>query len=51
MGSFSVPQNLSTPLNSPMDDFSFIMNPTTKHGYVSSNRSNGIGGDDHIFSI
>lgn len=45
-GSFSVPQNLSTPLNSPMDDFSFIMNPTTKHGYVSSNRSNGIGGDD-----
>jgi len=42
--------NVGAPINSPKDDFAYIMNPETKRGYFSSNRSGGKGGDD-IYSI
>ncbi|CAM4044968.1 OmpA family protein [Flavobacterium antarcticum] len=47
-GNFKIspPQNVGTPVNSAMDDFGFIMNETTKTGYFTSNRVNGIGMDD-----
>ena len=43
-------QNLGEPINSKEDDFSFIINETTKKGYFASNRENGKGGDD-IYSL
>ncbi len=43
---FSQPQNIGAPINSPMDDFGFIMNAETRKGYFSSNREGGIGMDD-----
>ncbi|AIY15082.1 OmpA family protein [Cellulophaga baltica] len=39
-------KNLGQPLNSEQDDFSYIINDTTKKGYFASNRENGIGSDD-----
>ncbi|NKI30703.1 OmpA family protein [Croceivirga thetidis] len=39
-------QNLGKPVNSPSDDFSFIINPKTNSGYFASNRSGGKGDDD-----
>ena len=47
---FSAPVNVGEPINSTMDDFAFIINTTTKKGYFSSNRSNGVGMDD-IYSF
>lgn len=44
------PQNLGKPLNSNKDDFSFILNYETRHGYFSSNRIGGKG-DDDIYSF
>ncbi|WP_310559283.1 OmpA family protein [Flavobacterium sp.] len=38
--------NVGEPLNSSKDDFSFIINNTTRLGYVSSNRDGGQGSDD-----
>lgn len=38
--------NLGEPLNSIADDFSFIINATTKKGYFASNRAGGMGSDD-----
>lgn len=38
--------NLGEPLNSVADDFSFIINPSTKKGYFASNRAGGMGSDD-----
>lgn len=46
---FSKPQNLAKPINSPKDDFSFIVNEK-KSGFVSSNRDGGAGYDD-IYSF
>ncbi|MDY0779824.1 OmpA family protein [Tenacibaculum sp. IB213877] len=42
--------NLGEPINSPFDDFSFIIDDTTKKGYFSSNRPGGKGKDD-IYSL
>lgn len=38
--------NLGTPINSPFDDFAFVMAPNKHFGFVSSNRSGGKGNDD-----
>ncbi|MDH7448437.1 TolB family protein [Aquimarina sp. 2201CG14-23] len=38
--------NMGTPINSPYDDFTFIINEEYKIGYFASNRSGGNGGDD-----
>ncbi|MFK5958263.1 MAG: OmpA family protein [Lutibacter sp.] len=43
---FGAPQNLGVPMNSPKDDFSFILNYETRRGYFSSNREGGKGDDD-----
>lgn len=42
--------NAGFPLNSQYDDFAAIVNDSMTHGYFSSNRSGGIGGDD-IYSV
>jgi len=38
--------NLGEPINSAKDDFSFIVNDSTKIGYFSSGRKRGMGSDD-----
>jgi outer membrane protein OmpA-like peptidoglycan-associated protein/tetratricopeptide (TPR) repeat protein len=38
--------NMGKPINTPYDDFSFIVNDDTKIGYFSSNRPGGTGNDD-----
>jgi outer membrane protein OmpA-like peptidoglycan-associated protein/tetratricopeptide (TPR) repeat protein len=43
---YGSPINLGEPLNSPKDDFSFIINTETREGYVTSNRDGGVGSDD-----
>jgi outer membrane protein OmpA-like peptidoglycan-associated protein/tetratricopeptide (TPR) repeat protein len=45
-GAFSKTQNVGKPVNSSKDDFGFLINSTTKIGYVTSNREGGQGGDD-----
>ncbi|WP_298520711.1 OmpA family protein [uncultured Kordia sp.] len=42
--------NLGRPINSPEDDFTFIINETTGSGYFASNREGGMG-DDDIYSF
>lgn len=42
--------NVGEPINSPMDDFTFIINNDTKKGYFASNRKGGKG-DDDIYSF
>ena len=42
--------NVGEPVNSPTDDFSFIINTKTKKGYFASNRDGGQG-DDDIYSF
>ncbi|MDM9632820.1 OmpA family protein [Robiginitalea aurantiaca] len=39
-------KNLGRPVNSPMDDFTYIIDGDTRMGYFSSNREGGLGGDD-----
>lgn len=39
-------QNMGVPINSPEDDFSFVVMPDSRSGYLTSNRKNGKGGDD-----
>jgi len=41
---------LNAPINSNSDDFAFVIQPTTRKGYVSSNRKGGAG-DDDIYSF
>ena len=48
-GSYTKPQNLGSPINSNMDDFSFIYNEQG-NGFLSSNREGGKG-DDDIYSF
>ncbi|MFT5249320.1 MAG: outer membrane protein OmpA-like peptidoglycan-associated protein [bacterium] len=43
---YTKPENLGSPINSEMDDFSFTINEKTLTGYFSSNRENGKGDDD-----
>ena len=38
--------NVGEPVNSQVDDFSFIIDEDTKEGYFASNRESGVGGDD-----
>lgn len=45
-GTFKTVQNIGAPVNSPKDDFSFLINTTTKKGFLSSNREGGQGTDD-----
>lgn len=45
-GSVSDIQNLGADINSPKDDFAYIINPDTRTGYFSSNKDGGIGSDD-----
>src|SRR5690606_10275572 len=42
--------NVGEPVNSTMDDFTFILDEETKNGYFASNREGGMGGDD-IYSF
>ncbi|WP_282089277.1 OmpA family protein [Aquimarina algiphila] len=42
--------NIGKPVNGSKDDFTFIVNDTSKRGYFSSNRQGGKGGDD-IYSF
>lgn len=43
---FTEPKNLGTPVNSNLDDFSYIIDKDKKFGYFSSNRQGGKGDDD-----
>ncbi|WP_095075032.1 OmpA family protein [Tenacibaculum jejuense] len=47
---FNNPKNLGSPLNSKLDDFSFIIKEDLNRGFVSSNRTTGKG-DDDIYSF
>lgn len=47
---FSEVRNLGKPINSNRDDFSYIVNEESQHGYFSSNRKGGKGSDD-IYSF
>ncbi len=42
--------NVGKPINSPKDDFEYIINEETLEGYLSSNRDDGKG-DDDIYSF
>ncbi|MCM4151189.1 flagellar motor protein MotB [Arenibacter sp. N53] len=42
--------NLGKPINSTMDDFSYIIDMDTNKGYFASNRKGGVGSDD-IYSF
>ncbi len=45
-GSYTDPQNVGSDINSPMDDFGYIIATKTNRGFFSSNRAMGEGGDD-----
>ncbi len=45
-GTYSKPQNIGEPANSPKDDFSYLIDPETRIGYLTSNRDGGKGYDD-----
>lgn len=45
-GSISDIQNLGNDINSPKDDFAYIIDPVTRRGYFSSNKDGGLGSDD-----
>ncbi len=47
---FKMPFNLGAPLNSKLDDFSFIIKEDKNRGFVASNRLSGKG-DDDIYSF
>jgi outer membrane protein OmpA-like peptidoglycan-associated protein len=48
--SWSEPENMKSPINSSKDDFSIYFTDTGAAGYLSSNRSDGLG-DDDIYSF
>lgn len=48
--SMTMIHNIGKPINSPKDDFGYILNETTRKGYISSNREGGKG-DDDIYSF
>ncbi|MDH7448395.1 OmpA family protein [Aquimarina sp. 2201CG14-23] len=43
---YSIPYNVGKPVNGPEDDFTFVLDESTKIGYFSSNRKGGKGSDD-----
>ncbi|MBF7090164.1 OmpA family protein [Flavobacterium sp. ALJ2] len=43
---YTKPLNVGLPLNSNLDDFSFMIDSDTKEGYFASNRAGGKGSDD-----
>lgn len=45
-GVFNTVQNMGYPVNSPKDDFSFVLDDSGTEGYFSSNRHGGKGNDD-----
>jgi outer membrane protein OmpA-like peptidoglycan-associated protein/tetratricopeptide (TPR) repeat protein len=45
-GTVSDIQNLGSDINSPKDDFAYIINPVSRKGYFSSNKDGGQGSDD-----
>lgn len=45
-GNASGIQNVGTPFNSPYDDFAFLLDPSSRSGFFSSNREGGTGSDD-----
>ena len=47
---YSAPINIGRPINSPGDDFSFIIDESTNLGYFTSNRNGGVG-DDDVYSL
>ena len=47
---YNYPINVGRPINSPGDDFSFIIDESTNLGFFTSNRPGGIG-DDDIYSL
>jgi peptidoglycan-associated lipoprotein len=47
---FGIKQNLGYPINSAQDDFSYVLPADGAFGYLSSNRTGGIGSDD-IYSF
>ena len=49
-GVFNTIENMGFPVNSPKDDFSFVLDETGTEGYLASNRAGGRGNDD-IYSV
>jgi outer membrane protein OmpA-like peptidoglycan-associated protein/tetratricopeptide (TPR) repeat protein len=45
-GSINDIENLGADINSPKDDFAYIIDPVSRRGYFSSNKSGGLGSDD-----
>ena len=45
-GGYSEVINVGEPVNTPKDDFCFVINPSSRLGYVTSNRDGGKGSDD-----
>lgn len=45
-GTYGEGYNIGEPVNSSMDDFTFIINSTSGIGYFASNRDGGMGSDD-----
>lgn len=45
-GTWSSPENLGYPINTPSDDRFFVLSGSGKHGYYSSAKPGGIGGHD-----
>lgn len=45
-GTISNIQNVGSDINSPKDDFAYIIDPATRRGYFSSNKDGGQGSDD-----
>lgn len=48
-GTFGGIINVGAPLNSPEDDFAFYIDQKNRKGFISSNRQEGVGGDDIYF--
>lgn len=47
---YTTPRNLGQPINSKLDDFSFIIDADEEFGFIASNREGGMG-DDDIYSF
>ncbi|MCX6290849.1 MAG: OmpA family protein [Bacteroidetes bacterium] len=45
-GAWEEPVNMRYPINTPADDFAFLIDEGNDKGYLSSNREGGKGGDD-----
>lgn len=45
-GSINDIENLGADINSPKDDFAYIIDPVSRRGYFSSNKNGGLGSDD-----